>query len=140
MARQMPSENPRIGTWKINLAKSTFNLDPAPKSYTLKQEPWEDGIKGTADMVDAQGNNVHAEVALKHDGKDYPVKGAPLVDTISEKRIDERTFEGIWKKDGKVAFTVKMVISADGKMMTITRTGTNAQGRIASNVMLLEKR
>jgi len=38
-----------VGTWKLNLAKSTYSPGPAPKSQTLTIEAWgEDGVKYTA--------------------------------------------------------------------------------------------
>jgi len=30
------------------------------------------------DIVDAQGNKIHSEAAVKFDGKDYPIKGSPI--------------------------------------------------------------
>jgi len=43
------------------------------------------------------------------------------------------------KRDGKTMFTRRMVISPDGKTLTITVTGTNAQGQKVSNVEVFEK-
>jgi hypothetical protein len=31
--------DPRIGTWKLNLAKSKYSPGPAPQSLTVKVEP-----------------------------------------------------------------------------------------------------
>jgi len=78
------------------------------------------------------------ETAYKFDGKDYPLKGSPLADTISAKRINERTGESVWKKDGKVILTTRTVISADGKTLNLTRTGKDAQGRTVDDVMVYE--
>ena len=44
MAKQM-APDPAIGTWKLNVAKSTFRVSPAIKSETIKIEAWEDGLK-----------------------------------------------------------------------------------------------
>jgi hypothetical protein len=138
MAKQM-TPDPAIGVWKLNVPKSSFRLVPAPKSSVMKVEPWEDGLKVSADSIDAQGNRLHPETAYKFDGKDYPLKGSPLADTISAKRINERTGESVWKKDGKVILTVRTVISADGKTLNLTRTGKDAQGRTVEDVMVYDK-
>ena len=63
--------DPAIGTWKVNVSKSSFRLTPALKSETMKVEAWEDGVKVSADIVDAQANKLNLETAFKHDGKDF---------------------------------------------------------------------
>ena len=71
MSKQPSLNDPMIGTWKLNLSKSTHSPGPAPKSAVNKFEPWEDGMKATIDLVDGQGNKIHAETAAKFDGKDH---------------------------------------------------------------------
>jgi hypothetical protein len=139
MAKQWPVDDPMIGTWKVNLAKSTYSPGPPPKSATTKFSPWEDGVRITGDIVDALGNNIHLEVAAKFDGKEYPIKGSPVADAISLKRIDERQTDVVWKKDGKVTMMGKSLISSDGRTTTLTQTGTDAQGRTVKNVIISEK-
>ena len=139
MTRQLPEDAPMIGTWKLNLAKSTYTPGPAPKSGTTKFEPWQDGVRGTMDLVDPEGNKLHIEVAARFDGKDYPLKGSPMADAISLKRIDERQTDIVWKKDGKVTLTGKSVISQDGRTTTMTQTGKDPQGRTVNNVIVHDK-
>ena len=74
-----------------------------------------------------------------YDGKDYPLAGVPNADTVSLKRIDARTTERTDKKDGKVVQTLARVVSQDGKTMTVTSKGTNAQGQTVNNVAVWEK-
>ena len=45
MAKQM-APDPAIGTWKLNVAKSSFKLTPPLKSSVGKVEAWEGGLKG----------------------------------------------------------------------------------------------
>ena len=129
-----------IGTWKLNVAKSTFSPGPAPKSQTLKYEAWgTDGVKFTADGVGADGKPTHWEFQAKYDGKDNPFTGNPDADTIAFKRIDANTIEAITKMKGKVTGNTKAVVSADGKTRTLTQTGKNAQGQDVNNVMVYDK-
>jgi hypothetical protein len=119
-----------LGTWKLNLAKSTYSPGPAPKSQTLKIEAWgEDGVTYAAEGVGADGKPTHSEFQAKYDGKDYPFKGNPDADMLSYKRIDANTLEVTTTLKGKNATAVKVVVSADGKTRTVTQTGTNAQGK-----------
>ena len=135
MSKRMPANDPILGTWKVNLSKSTYIPGPAPQSATNKFEPWEDGMKGTIEIVDAQGNAIRAETNVKFDGIDYPLKGSPMADTVSVKRPNERETNVVWKKDGKAVMTGKSVISADGKTMTMTQTGPTR--RAAPSIMQL---
>jgi hypothetical protein len=129
-----------IGTWKLNLAKSTFSPGPAPKSQTLKIEAWgTDGVKYTADGVDADGKPMHWELQAKYDGKFVPFKGNPDADMLAYKRIDANRVEATTQLNGKPAQTTKVVVSADGKTRTLTQTGMNAKGQTVNNVVVYDK-
>jgi len=129
-----------VGTWKLNVAKSSFSPGPAPKSQTLKIEAWgEDGLKYTADGVGPDGKPSHAEFQAKFDGKDVPFKGNPDADTLAYTRIDANTLQATTKLKGKTTITAKVVVSKDGKTRTVTQTGTDAQGRTVKNVLVYEK-
>ncbi|MDA1095324.1 MAG: hypothetical protein O3A25_18990 [Acidobacteria bacterium] len=74
-----------------------------------------------------------------YDGKDVPVTGVATVDTTSLKRINVNTWVQTRKKGGKVVVTLTDVVSADGKSMTVTFKGTNAQGQAFTNVAVFDK-
>jgi hypothetical protein len=135
------SKDPWIGTWKVNLEKSTYSPGPPPTvAATVKLEPSAGGIKTTIDATNAEGQPTHTETVGGFDGKDNPVKGAQAPNTTSAlKRIDDRTFEVMGKIDGKSAVTTRVAVAADGKTMTATQTGTNPQGQSVNNVIVLDK-
>lgn len=136
------SSDPWIGTWKVNLEKSTYSPGPKPTvAGTAKIEPSAGGgIKTTLDGTSAEGKPTHTETVASFDGKDNPVKGAQAPNTTNAlKRIDDRTFEVMGKVDGKPTTTTRVAVSADGKTMTATITGTNAQGESLKNVIVLDK-
>ena len=134
------AKDPRIGTWKLNVAKSTYDPGPPPQSQTLKVEPAGKGEKVTSESVTADGKKLTVTYTANFDGKDYPLTGSALgADKVSLKRIDARTTERVDKKDGKAVVTIKRVVSADGKTMTATAKGTNAEGKPMNNVAVFEK-
>jgi hypothetical protein len=135
------SSAPWIGTWKVNLEKSTYSPGPKPTvAGTVKIEPSAGGIKTTIDATNPEGKPTHTETVAKFDGKDNPVKGAQAPNTTNAlKRIDDRTFEVMGKVDGKPGVTTRVAVSADGKTITATQTGTNAQGQTVNNVVVLDK-
>jgi hypothetical protein len=135
------SKDPWIGTWKVNLEKSTYSPGPPPTvAATVKIEPSEGGIKTTIDGTNAQGQPTHTETVARFDGKDNPVTGAQAPNTTNAlKRIDDRTFEVIGKVDGKPGVTTRVAVAADGKTMTATQSGTNAQGQSVNNSIVMNK-
>jgi hypothetical protein len=92
IARTQTSD-PWIGTWKVNLEKSTYSPGPKPTvPGTVKIEPSAAGIKTTIDATDPEGKPTHAESVAAFDGKDSPVKGAQRPNTTwALKRVELTT-------------------------------------------------
>lgn len=128
-----------VGSWKLNAAKSKYSPGPAPKSLTLKFERSQGGIKLSSDGIDAQGKATHGEYVSKFDGQDVPWTGNPDADTAGAKRIDDNSYENVWKKGGKATVTARAAVSADGKTLTVTQTGKDAQGRSVNITSVYDK-
>jgi hypothetical protein len=126
-----------MGTWKLNLAKSKYNPGPLPKSETLRWQVSQGTFKFSADTVEAQGQTTHMEAITNADGRDYSLKGFPNT-TRSTKRIDAQVWVVTVKVNGKVTVTRREALSADGKTLTVTATGTD-EGRPVNNVSVFEK-
>ena len=133
------ARDPRIGTWKLNVAKSKFSPGPAPQSLTVKVELAGKGEKATTEFVNPDGTRTTVQYTANFVGKGYPLTGSQVPDTVSLKRIDARTTDRTDKKGGKVAQTLRRVVSQDGKTMTVTVKGTNAQGQKVNNVVVFDK-
>ena len=131
--------DPLVGTWKLNVAKSTYSPGPAPKSLTAKIEAAGEGEKVTADGVRGDDTPIQVVYTAQYDGKDHPITGSPMADTVSLKRLDANTTERTDKKAGKVVQTLTRKLSSDGKTMTVTIKGTDAEGRPINNLAVLEK-
>ncbi len=128
-----------IGTWKLEVAKSKYSPGPPPKSLTLAFQAAGQGIKLTSDGVDAQGQPTHTGYTANYDGKDYPITGSAIGDTVSLKRIDAGTVQRTDKKGGKVVQTLTRKVSADGKTLTVAVKGTNAQGQPVNNELVFTR-
>jgi len=140
MSLSAQAPDPGSGTWELNLAKSKFSPGPPPKNLTRTFEVTGAGVKYSLKGTDAEGKPILVEYTAKYDGKDYPVTGSPDFDTIALKRIDAGTTEATMKKAGKVVQTGKRVVSKDGKELTLTTTGKNAEGQAVNNVSVFEKK
>ena len=140
-ALRAQSSDPWVGTWKVNLDKSTYNPGPKPQvAAMIKIESAAGGIRTTIDGVNAEGQKTHTESVGTFDGKDNPVKGAANPDqTTALKKIDARTYENQTKVGGKPTVLTRITISADGKTLTATQSGTNVQGQAVKNVIVADK-
>jgi ABC-type transport system substrate-binding protein len=96
-------------------------------------------VRRTGQTVNADGTKTSFEYTAQYDGKESPVTGNANADLISLKRVNDRTVEATLKKGGKVTTNARRVVSGDGKTLTITITGTNAQGQNVRNVQVFEK-
>lgn len=132
--------DPALGTWKLNLTKSTYESSPPPKSETRTYEPsGTDGVKATFNRIDAAGKSVTITYVARYDGRDYAYSGSPDADTIALTRIDVRTIGTILKKNGRIVQDTKVITSPDGSMRTQTSTGVDARGRNFTNVMVFDR-
>lgn len=134
------ASDPAAGTWELNLAKSKLINVPAPKSQTRTYEVNGEQEKMIGKGIDAKGNETLVEFTANRDGKDYPYKGSPLQDSISLTTVDARTLSYTTKKAGKLATYGTRVISEDGKEMTFSAKGTDAQGQPFEAILIFDKR
>ena len=138
--------SPLSGTWKLNIAKSTYSpSNLAPKSGTTQFDVTKDGVKAVIDGVDSQGRATHQEYTATFDGKDYPWKGtiagqpSPNQDAIAWKKIDDHTYDITNKLKGQTLTSSRIVVAKDGKSRTNTTSGKNAQGVTVNTMAVYEK-
>ena len=131
--------DPLVGTWKLDVAKSTYKPGPAPKSATVVIEPEGKGLKIAVDLVSGDGKPMKWGYANMRDGKDSPVTGNPSYDTVSVNQTSPTEGTITYKKGGKTIATAKTMVSKDGKTLTVTTTGTDPTGQAMNNVALYTK-
>ena len=117
-----------IGTWKLNLEKSTFSPGPAPKSQTRTYAETAQGISLTVQTTAADGKETTATLTFKDDGKPYPATGNADFDMVSVKRVDAQTVHSTQMKGTATVGTAVRTVSKDGKTLTFTQKGTHAGG------------
>jgi len=129
-----------VGTWKLNVTKSSFTPGPGWRSQTrtYSLEPG-GGVLVRWTGVGANGEAMQVSFVSKLDGKDYPMKGSANYDTLNAVAVDAFTVRSEEKRDGKVVGVAKRTISADGKVMTITDDGTNRNGEKFSQVLVFDR-
>ena len=94
--------DPRTGTWRLNVAKSTYKPGPAPRSQIVRIEPSGQGEHVRSEVITENRTKVVTDYTAAYDDTDYPIKGSPVANMVMLKRIDANTTERYDKKDGHV--------------------------------------
>lgn len=132
----------RLGTWKLNLAKSNFAGMPAPKNETRTVEAQGNGEKITYDGIGADGSPITFTITTNLDGKPCPLVGTGIAggaDMAAPKRIDAYTVTSKTTKKGALVATDRFVVSKDGKVTTETIKTTDTKGQPITQVLVFDK-
>jgi hypothetical protein len=125
-----------LGNWRLNVAASRLP-GPAPQIHVRNYSVTPDGsLIGLAVVVEADGTPSFLQFAAKADGKDYPefdvgsaakylLDGSAPLATYAETPVDSHTVEWTDKYDGRVTFSGRKWVSADGQTMSITAVVKN---------------
>ncbi len=114
------------GTWELDRFKSVY--EPAatqPQRRVVTLEVKGDDIVSRAQTWRGDAVN-EVVITAKLDGKEYPVPNQPA--TVTFKRSNPTTIVRTAMLSGKLTETQTWALSADGKVLTITSDGTDAQG------------
>ena len=131
-----------LGTWKANIAKSKYTPAPWPvKSLTVTREAAPSGVKVTNTGMRTDGSAINASYSATYDGSSAQVtgEGAPY-DSMSVKQGDANTFT-YEAKNSKTKYRAsgRIVISGDGKTMTQTSSGLDADGKPMTLKIVFDK-
>jgi hypothetical protein len=112
------------GEWTEDLSKTRLR-----QSMALKIDAdGNDGVRFSADY----------SYAGRFDGKEYNLKNSNN-DTVTLQMVDAHTVDAIYKRDDKVAQKDRWVVSADGKQMTVTTTGTLETGQQLKESLVFQR-
>ena len=131
----------RTGTWELNLAKSTFSPGPPPRRQTLTFQAAGPQWMALLQGVDASGKPINPDMddlAITFDGRDHATPNMDY-DTTAWKRSSANKYEIIRKKAGQIVLTATNEIATDGKTMTISTKGVNANGQPVHNISVYDK-
>jgi hypothetical protein len=131
--------DPVVGTWKLNLAKSTFGGGPALKSQIRTYSQSAQGITLKMKTVGADGKETTTKTTYQLNGNDYPSMGNPDFDSLSGMQIDTSTAEFTLKRAGKPVGKIHRGVSKDGQTLTINFVITNGNGVQISELTVFDK-
>jgi beta-xylosidase len=123
------AQNPNIGTWKLNAAKSKIPAGVGQNNTVVYTAAAGDMMTVTTDGVDGSGKPAHTEWTGKFDGKPYPVTGSSAVDARAVTAKGDHVLEIDNMKGGKSVSKGKVELAKDGKSRTLETEGTSADGK-----------
>jgi hypothetical protein len=135
-------DDPSLGTWKLNVAKSKYTGMAPNKSDTRSYDVVDGWLLVTTETVNGAGIRTGVRFVAKFDGKEYQQVGrfAPTVALITYKPVDKFTLQyTVRTTAGKIDSTSTRTVSADGKTMTIEQKSTDANGKPVSYLQVWDK-
>jgi hypothetical protein len=119
-ATMFDAADPILGTWALNLAKSTFDPGHAPRSETRTFEAAPEGIKARIDVTAADGSGFSGPSSMYEQPGEI-LSTEPQTDKITRVGSQRYRIENL--RAGKVARRQIAIVSKDGMLMTIEKAG-----------------
>jgi hypothetical protein len=137
-----PAEpDPVLGSWVLNMAKSTFVGGIPPfTAQTVTFDSGSTGLTVTTETTNRDGTVLRSVYTAKYDGKRYPISGAPNVDSVAFARLDARTVERFDTKGNTFVGSVTRVVSPDGKTLSVMSKPIGAQGRTVGSLLVYDRK
>jgi len=138
----LAEDNPFLGTWKLDVAKSKFEAVPAPKSQTRTVVAQGNGVKYSFEGIAADGTPFAFSFVTYYDGTEAAITGTGTpagADAITLKRVNAYKVEGTLHKGGKDVGKVVAEVSKDGKVATVRGKGKTADGKEYSTESVYDK-
>src|SRR5262245_15972680 len=136
--RAYAQEDPFNGSWRLNVEKSKMQTRTFSKSETVVYRVSDNTEIYTSDAITGDGEHEVTQYNARYnDGKEYPStvtfygNGTSRVQAtnLMMRKIDERTRERVYKRDGRIATIMRRVMSPDGKTITTSIMSVDPDGR-----------
>ena len=135
------SDDPFVGTWRLNPARCDFDPNHQPSEATMTFERGPDG----AYLMRASGKDQNGQPCEEQpqrvmaDGTAYPLPGYKGLRSLSRQPSPHRLETVVSRDDGSVAGQSTMEVSADGQSLAATNSGWDNQLREFSQVTVWER-
>jgi hypothetical protein len=135
----LAAENPFIGTWKMNADKSKMSGADALQNVTVQYEMDGESLKASVQGTTTQGQAENFTYEATLDGKPGTATGSSTFDTITLQKVGPNVIKATAKKGDKAIYMDRRVVSKDGKTLTISRTGTDSQGKKYQSTIVFDR-
>ena len=141
MSNAFAIADPFVGKWQLSPKRSKYPAGTCPKQMVIEIEAAGSGIRYNSDAIYTNGRLAHSQYTADYNGKQVTVLGAhSLLLPVSLKRLNSHTVVASYTRGFEVVATSRRVVSADGRLMTITTTSKDQSGKSATTVGVYEKK
>ena len=124
----LSAQNERfLGVWELNLAKSSITRGAPPRSEMIVNLAEPGGFRSVLSVVTERGTSVEIH-HYNFDGAFHQTAGSDPRE-LSFRRVDQSTIDQDTRRNGQVTVNRRIVVSADGKTMTLVASGTTGGGQ-----------
>ena len=124
----LSAQNERfLGVWELNLAKSSITRGAPPRSEMIVNLAEPGGFRSVLSVVTERGTSVEIH-HYNFDGAFHQTEGSDPRE-LSFRRVDQSTIDQDTRRNGQVTVNRRIVVSADGKTMTLVASGTTGGGQ-----------
>jgi hypothetical protein len=106
------------GIWKLNPEKSGFIPNTNSQVLTIDTDGIDISI--SEELINDRDEHLIISVKGRLDGMDNLVTGTTFADTVAYRMLDNRTIEGIAKKNGHICVKETAVLSEDEDTVHVT--------------------
>jgi hypothetical protein len=135
---EAPGAHPLVGQWTANLSKSRRDANHQFESATLRFEVAGDAVTITHGGVNASGHEESGVTTLQADGEEHALPEAPGMVVVT-RWVGSRALETVARKDGQRVSRGTYEVSADGRILTATVSGTDASGTDFEQVVVFDR-
>ena len=139
----MAADDPFVGSYRLQVDKSTSSGLPLPVAATLVLSEDGDNLVFTVSQKNADGSSLDEATSMPKGGCALRRIGGGTLryDSVTTTRPNSTTIEMAMMRDGQEAMRHKYELSADHQVLTLTRTAgeTNASGQRVGAVFVLER-
>ena len=130
---------PFLGTWELNLSKSSITRGAPPLREPIVNVAEPGGFRSSLSVVTERATNVEIH-HYNFDGGFHQTEGSDPRE-LSFKRLDQNTIDQDTRRNGQITVNRHIELSRDGKTMTFTASGTTGGGQKYTNdVRVYEKK
>jgi hypothetical protein len=132
-------DEPFLGTWELNLAKSSITRGAPPRIETLVNIAEPGGFRSMLAIVGEKSTSVEIH-HYNFDGGFHQTEGGDPRE-LSFKRVDQHTIEQDTRRSGTITVHRHIELSRDGKTITLTANGVTGGGQKYTNdIRVYEKK
>ena len=127
--------DPFLGTWVLDVKRSTYATGPVPKEMTIEMKDGEHGVHYHSETVWLSGSRASADYTADYDGPPVIVMGAKgMLLQIQVRRIKPNEVSATYTRGMHTVAASRRVVSEDGRSMTVTTTSWDESGSVFTNV------